>query len=263
MANRDTPDITFHGQGSSTPEDGPSLAERARTLVALGGQSSLSTFSKKHPGFPFGSLMPYAADEAGRPMFFISSMAVHTKNLKEEPNCSLFVTRSSASGSNLGAARITIIGTAGQISDAEKEAALAEYLTRHPESKQWAGFGDFGLYRMDVVDVYFVGGFGVMGWVSADEYAQATPDPLAKHADDIIEHVNRDHQLGVIALAKHQWGIAASHGMMTSIDQHGFDAKLLTEQGAKGIRVSFPQPALTAEDVRTIMTQMIREATGS
>ena len=30
-------------------------------------------------------------------------------------------------------------------------------------------------YRMDVVDVYYVAGFGVMGWVPASEYDQAHP----------------------------------------------------------------------------------------
>jgi hypothetical protein len=28
-----------------------------------------------------------------------------------------------------------------------------------------------------VVDVYYVGGFGVMGWVSASEYVRSQPDP--------------------------------------------------------------------------------------
>ena len=28
---------------------------------------------------------------------------------------------------------------------------------------------------MDVLDVYYVGGFGVMGWVSASEYDRSQP----------------------------------------------------------------------------------------
>jgi hypothetical protein len=45
----------------SVPE--PSFAERARTLACLGRIGSLSTLSRKQPGFPFGSVMPYSLDE--------------------------------------------------------------------------------------------------------------------------------------------------------------------------------------------------------
>ncbi len=254
-------DITLHAQGSPTPNEGPTLAERARTLVALGGESSLSTLSKKHPGFPFGSMMPYASAADGRPLFLISSMAVHTRNLKEEPRCSLFITRSEQGGPKLGSARISLIGTAEILPDDEREALQDVYLARHPDSKQWVSFGDFAIYRMNIVDVYYVGGFGVMGWVTAEEYAKALPDPLAQFAEDIMQHVNKDHARDVLAIAKWQWGLQATHAIMTSIDQLGFDAKLLTEQGAKGIRVQFPQPANSPEEVRKIMTEMVREAT--
>jgi heme iron utilization protein len=53
----------------------PSFAERARTLVYLARIGSLSTLSRKQPGFPFGSVMPYGLDEHGRPIFLISTMA--------------------------------------------------------------------------------------------------------------------------------------------------------------------------------------------
>ena len=44
----------------------PTFAERARTLLYLGRIGSLSTLSRKQPGFPFGSVMPYGLDEHGR-----------------------------------------------------------------------------------------------------------------------------------------------------------------------------------------------------
>jgi hypothetical protein len=50
----------------------------------------------------------------------------------------------------------------------ESEAAEARvlYLGRHPDSAQWIDFGDFALYRMILAQAYYVGGFGVMGWVN-------------------------------------------------------------------------------------------------
>ena len=75
---------------SCAPE--PSFAERARTLMYLGRVGSLSTLSRKQPGFPFGSVMPYGLDEVGRPVFLISTMAMHTQNLQVDPHASLLVT---------------------------------------------------------------------------------------------------------------------------------------------------------------------------
>jgi hypothetical protein len=80
----------------SLPE--PSFAERARTLMYLGRIGSLSTQSRKQPGFPFGSVMPYASDEHGRPIFLISTMAMHTQNLKADPRASLLVTQADGDG---------------------------------------------------------------------------------------------------------------------------------------------------------------------
>ena len=86
------------------PVPEPSFAERARTLLHLNRVGSLSTLSRKRPGFPFGSVMPYALDEAGRPVFLISSMAMHTQNLQQDPRASLLVTQAEAEGDPLGAA---------------------------------------------------------------------------------------------------------------------------------------------------------------
>ena len=179
------------GPGPTAPEiPEPSLAERARTLAALGRIGSLSTHSRKFPGFPFGSMMPYAADDRGRPVFFISSMAMHTQNLREDPRASLLITQPDVSGDPLGAARVTLIGTAVETPAAEVREL---YLSRYENAKLWQDFTDFAYYRLEVAGVYFVGGFGVMGWISAEDYGRARPDPLMDAAAGIIQHMNADH----------------------------------------------------------------------
>jgi len=47
---------------------------------------------------PSDRLMPYALDAQGRPIFLISTMAMHTQNLQADPRASLFVTKPGASG---------------------------------------------------------------------------------------------------------------------------------------------------------------------
>ena len=133
----------------------------------------LSTHSEKRPGFPFGSAMPYALDAQGRPLFLISGLAVHTRNLLKDDRASLFVTVPAAQTDPLGAARLTVVGNAGPVSDAESAGAREAYLTRHPNARAYAGFGDFSLWRLEPVELYYVGGFGVMGWVDAATFAKA------------------------------------------------------------------------------------------
>src|SRR5271154_3165062 len=104
------------GDQPAIPE--PSFAERARTLAYLVRTGSLSTVSRKQPGFPFGSVMPYALDERGRPIFLISTMAMHTQNLQGDSRASLLVTQPDASGDPLGASRVTVMGNVLTIPDA-------------------------------------------------------------------------------------------------------------------------------------------------
>ena len=129
----------------------PSFAERARTLAYLGRIGSLSTLSRKQPGFPFGSVMPYGPDEHGRPIFLISTMAMHTHNLLVDPRASLLVTQPDASGDPLGAPRITLLGKVLTIDQPEIAEARKLYLARYENSKYWVDYEDFSFYRMEVV----------------------------------------------------------------------------------------------------------------
>src|SRR6059058_6633006 len=88
----------------------PAFAERARTLMYMPRIGSLSTLSRKQPGFPFGSVMPYGLDDQGRPIFLISTMAMHMQNLQADPRASLLVTQADTSGDPLGASRVTLLG---------------------------------------------------------------------------------------------------------------------------------------------------------
>src|SRR3984957_13172115 len=110
------------------PVPEPTHAERAHPLLHLASVATLSTLSRKQPGFPFGSLMPYALDPAGRALFLISTMAMHTQNLKADPRASLFVTQPAADGDVLRAARVTLVGAVHQIVEKEKTGARELYL---------------------------------------------------------------------------------------------------------------------------------------
>jgi len=242
------------------PVPEPSFAERARTLVHMGRVGSLSTLSRKRPGFPFGSLMPYGLDGKGRPIFLISTMAMHTQNLQEDARASLLVTQPDASGDPLGAGRVTLVGNVALVAGPEVGEARRLYLERHDNSKYWVDFDDFSFFAMDLVDVYYVGGFGVMGWIAAPEYGEAHADPLADAAAGILQHMNADHQDALILLARVFAGMEAQEAVMTAVDRLGFHVRMKTEEGMKGARIAFLREVSTPAETRKILVEMVQQA---
>jgi len=238
----------------------PSFAERARTLVSLARVGSLSTLSRKQPGFPFGSVMPYGLDDQGRPIFLISTMAMHTQNLKEDPRASLLVTQNDADSDPLGSSRLTLVGNVLPLPESEVAEARKIYLASHANSKYWVDFEDFSFYRLDVVDVYYVGGFGVMGWVPASEYLSSQPDPLASSMSEIIQHMNSDHKDALILLAMHFAKIGCQEATMTAVDRLGFHVRLETNDGVRGARIAFPREARDSATTRAVLVEMVRQA---
>jgi heme oxygenase (biliverdin-IX-beta and delta-forming) len=242
------------------PVPEPTFAERARTLIYLSRIGSLSTLSQKQPGFPFGSVMPYGLDDQGRPIFLISTMAMHTQNLQADPHASLLVTQQDTEGEPLGASRVTMLGSVLPVPKPELAETRKLYLERHANSKYWVDFEDFSFYRMDVVDVYYVGGFGVMGWIFASEYDRSHPDPLADSMAGIIQHMNADHKDALVMLARTCAHIDATEATMTAVDRLGFHVRLKTAEGMRGTRIAFLREVRTQGETRKVLVEMVQQA---
>jgi putative heme iron utilization protein len=262
MSSSETTTLRQHAfTGPALPQvPEPTHAERVRTLMSLTSVATLSTISRKHAGYPFGSLMPYALDALGRPIFLISSMAMHTQNLKADPRCSLFVGQAGVDGDALGTARATLIGNAEPVPENDIAGARKTYLARHENSRYWVDFPDFSFFRLQPIDLYYVGGFGVMGWVDAQDYKHAAPDPLAAAAPGILAHMNADHVDAMILLAGLHAGIEANEATMTSVDRLGFSLRLKTNDGVKGARINFLREVATPQDTRAVLVEMVRQA---
>lgn len=202
-------------------------------------------------------MMPYAPDEGGRPVFFISSMAMHTQNLREDPRASLFIMQPDVSGDPLGAARVTLIGTAVEVPAA---GVLELYLSRYENAKAWQDYTDFAYYRLEVAGVYFVGGFGVMGWIGAEDYANARPDPLMDAAAGIIQHMNADNAAALRLIAHHYAGEAADEASMTAVDRLGFHLRLKSGERVYGRRIAFSREVSSSDEARGVFVEMVRQA---
>jgi putative heme iron utilization protein len=134
------------------------------------------------------------------------------------------------------------------------------YLARYASSKYWVDFEDFSFYRMDVVDVYYVGGFGVMGWISASEYDDSQPDPLADSMAEIIQHMNADHKDALVSLARKFARVESTEATMTAIDRLGFHVRLKTSDGMRGARIAFLQEVKNPGETRKVFVDMLQQA---
>jgi hypothetical protein len=147
-----------------------------------------------------------------------------------------------------------------RLPEAEVAEARKPYLERYANSKHWVDFDDFSFYRMNVADVYYVGGFGVMGWVSASEYYSGQLDPLADSAIGIIQHMNADHGDALILLAHAFAGMEAQEAAMTSIDRLGFHVRLKTQDGTHSARIAFPGEVRNPAEARKVLVDMTAQA---
>ena len=247
------------GDGPPAPPE-PSYAERARTLVHLARSGMLSTLSRRHPGHPFGSVMPYAPDERGAPLLLISAMAMHTQNLEADARASLLATQPGWAEDPLAGGRVTLMGRAARVPDGERQAAREAYLARHPNAAFWVDFEDFAFWRLEVAEVYFVGGFAAMDWVTGEAYASARPDPLADTAEGILDHMNRDHADALLTLSRVHADPAAEESTMLSVDRLGFRVRMRSGERLHAARISFPREVTTAEECRATLIEMILAA---
>ena len=251
--------MTQHASSSPPPTaPEPSHAERTRTLLETESVGTLATQSVRHAGWPFASVMPYALTADGSPVFLISTMAVHTQNLVADPRASLLVMQSGSGFDPLGSPRATLLGRVVPTSGAAKD----RYLARHPDARHWIEYSDFAFFQLEVAHIYFVGGFGVMGWVERDNYASAAADPLAGAAAEIMEHMNRDHADALRDITRRFGGLDALEATMVACDRLGFVVRVRTAAGMKGTRIAFPQPVTSSEEARKTFVAMTRGARG-
>ena len=168
------------------------------------------------------------------------------------------MTESDIGDQPLGAPRVTLIDNVIRLPESDVAEARSLYLAGYPDTKYWVDFDDFSCYRMDVLDIYYVGRFGVMGWLA--EYFQAQPDPLIDNSSDIIQHMNHDHKDALILLAKHFANVEAQDAEMTSVDRLGFHLHLKANDGVRGVRIAFLREVGDPSQTREVIVEMGRLA---
>ena len=185
---------------------------------------------------------------------------MHTQHLAADPRASLLVSEVAAPDGVLAAARVTLLGSVSPVERPSVEAVRADYLARHETARGWVDFDDFAFYRLDVVDSYFVGGFGAMGWVTAADYRSVAPDPLADAAHGILSHMNADHADALVLYCLAFAGVEARAATMTAVDRLGFHVTAQGDAGTRGLRIPFSREVHSTGDARAVLVEMVRDA---
>jgi heme iron utilization protein len=218
----------------------------ARTLLLQESFGVLSTVSLDLPGYPFGSVTPYCTDRMCRPIIYISHIAQHTKNIVADSRVSLTVVEKGTSDDVQAQGRVTCIGDARQV-DRSDDDVRERYFRCFPTARQYERTHDFEFFRLDLVRVRFIGGFGQIFWVEPAAFMVTSPfSPIEETR--IIQHMNKDH---ADALSRYAGGGPAE---MAGIDGEGFDVL----QKGKKIRIPFATPVRNMEEARKALVEMAR-----
>jgi putative heme iron utilization protein len=235
-----------------------SAAEEARTIAAATNAATLASLTAD--GDPWASLVAYGL-LGGAPVLCVSDLAEHGRNLAADPRASLSIVAATSDTDPLAGSRITLAGVVARPPDAQREAARGAYLRAVPAGRFYLDFSDFTLWVLTVQRVRWVGGYGRMDSATAEQYAAASPDPVAPASARALAHLNADHAPALAAMARKFGGYPDTDtAVCTGVDRYGLDLRVHTPRGMAYTRVGFPAPLDAPDQLRPATADLARAA---
>ena len=209
----------------------------------------------RRAGYPFGTLIDFAADGAGNPIFCLSPLAIHSRNLLEDPRCSLVVQMPGWTG--LANARVTIFGDTYQLPAEMQASARDIFMNKHrgEGKEQWLS-GNFVYFRMHrIVDIYFVGGFGTVAWISPQEYLSSGPDEIVlDNPTRTLQDLNDVFASELVKIMSKSLTTPIVEVLFISIDASGADIRVKSSKNELDVeRIAFPSKVKTAKEAMKAM----------
>jgi putative heme iron utilization protein len=230
-------------------------AAMARRLLRSVDSGILSTMSMEIPGYPFGSLTPYAMTHEGRVAVYVSEIAQHTRNMRGDPKVCLTVTEGSGTENQQALGRVTVVGDAREVPADLKVVVGERYFSLFPEAREYAGTHDFLFYWVEPRRVRYIGGFGRIFWVEAEDWIVPTP-AWGTDEQSIIEHMNTDHADAVVNIARQHEAREARRAELVSLDAEGFHLRA----DSTLLYIPFPAPCMTKGEIRAGMVRLARDS---
>lgn len=216
----------------------------------------MSDMHHRRSGYPFGSVVDFACDGGGYPIFSLSPLAMHTRNLQADPRCTLVVQMAGWSG--LSNARVTIFGDVYPLPREMQEEARKVFKHKHTtgESENWIE-GNTRYYRMHTIsDMYFVGGFGTVQWVDINEYKAAKPDPIVINMPQVtLQLLNETFSTDLKELLSSSEA-SCDDAAIISIDKRGIDVRVRFGHDYSVERISFDEDIHTRERAVAVLSEI-------
>ncbi len=228
----------------------------AKKLLREGRSGALATLSAGS-GDPYCSLVNVATAVDGAPLFLLSTLALHTKNIMADARISLMLDERKE-GDPLEGARVMLMGTCTQHSEKSGSSVASAYLRRHPDAEMFANFGDFSYYRMEIARVHLVAGFGRIVDLKPQDVLTDMSDaqPLTDSEADAIAHMNADHADACRLYATKLLGAPDGEWRCVGIDPDGIEL----QSGRLALRLPFPQRVNAPGPLRAILKQLADQA---
>ncbi len=221
--------------------------KQARRLLRAEHAGLLSTLSGHLGGYPFGTVVSYLTDHEARPLFLISQLAEHTRNIEQDARVSFLVYEQS---NNVQAGeRLTVVGQASRM--ATTEALQARYLRYFPGAEPYFDL-DFGFYRIEPVTLRYIGGPAMARWIAPGDI-RPPRSSLAEQETDLLRRYNRDRAGDLQFLCRRYYGLSASVAAMVGVDSDGFD---LMADGQL-LRFDFPDNVINAAQAEAELLKML------
>jgi len=226
----------------------------SRAILRRALKASLAT-SHHETGMPYASLVTIATMPDGAPLTLISTLAEHTKNILANPRASLLLDETGGLGDPLEGARVSVCGTMEKV---DIPSARARFLNRHPSAARYADFDDFDFYTLKIEGAHFVGGFGRISDLTANDLTTDTSDAaqLMAAEAEIVAHMNADHAGAVALYATKLLGAPAGDWRFVSCDPEGCDLVA----GETGLRLDFPHRVKTSQEARITLAELAKTA---
>jgi heme iron utilization protein len=238
---------------ANTPVD-PKEAHAAaiadvKRLMRLARTGALATLEAKG-GAPLTTLLGVASDFDGAPLFLMSTLSRHTRNLANDSRASLLLTGRHERGDPLNHPRVTL---SGRVERCATPRAKMRYLRRNPKAGLYAGFADFAFYELRIDDVHFNGGFGRAAPLTVAEVLSPREGEtaLVEAEEGLLAEVNALAQADLARLAGHSALRPAWRAI--GLDAEGLDLAA----GGRAARAQFAAPAHDPEAWRARLKHVL------
>ncbi|MFO7708503.1 MAG: pyridoxamine 5'-phosphate oxidase family protein [Desulfobacterales bacterium] len=157
--------------GVEAKPDTRAQAVSAAVRGLLGGQR-LAVVSTHTAGHPYANLVAFAESPDLKSLFFATARSTRKfENLSADCRVALLIdNRRNREGDFHEAAAVTVMGSAGEAANAEKEAALRLYLAKHPYLEEFVRAPTCALFKVYVQKYILVRNFqSVVEWRVEEE----------------------------------------------------------------------------------------------